>query len=164
MLLCIAVGVMAQTEQGKIRIGGSSSLDFINLKHDGADGSTNMFDLNLNGGYFIMDNLSIDVGLGFSMEKYSEANDASTTFTGEIGARYYLPVNVFAGAGFDFMSYKEGESVSGTGVKLKVGYSWFVNDNIAIEPIIGYRIGLTDKDKYTKYNQISAQVGISLFF
>ena len=72
--------------------------------------------------------------------------------------------NIFTGAAFDIVSYNYGESEMGTGVKLKVDYSLFVKDNIAIEPTIGYRLGLTDKEKGTKDNCIIAQVGISIFF
>ena len=164
VLLCTTVGVAAQTEAGKIRIGGSSNLSFLNTKHDGFDDKLNELDFEVSGGYFIIDNLSLDLGLLFGYEKDGD-DDAGTAFQGEIGARYYLPVKMFVGASFDFLSLKEGDySASGTGVNLKAGYSWFVKDNIAIEPAVGYRIGLSNKDDYTKFNQLSIRLGLSVFF
>ena len=164
VLLCTTVGVTAQTEAGSVRIGGSSNLSFLNNKVDGFDDKFNRLDIDVNGGYFIIDNLSVDLGLGFGYGKSGD-NDAATTFEGEIGVRYYLPVNVFAGASFDFLTNKQGDySTSGSGVNLKVGYSWFVRENIALEPIVGYRIGLTKKENFTKYNELFIRLGISVFF
>ena len=164
VLLCTTVGVAAQTEAGKIRVGGSSNLSFLNTKHDGFDDKMNELDFEVSGGYFIIDNLSLDLGLHFGYEKDGD-DDASSAFIGELGARYYLPTKIFVGASFDFLSLKQGDSsASGTGVNLKAGYSWFVKDNIALEPVVGYRIGLSKKDDYTKYNELSIRLGLSVFF
>ena len=164
VMLCTTVGVAAQTEAGKVRVGGSTNISFLNTKHDGFDDKLNEFDLEVSGGYFIIDNLSLDLGLHFGYEKEGDY-DASTAILGEIGARYYLPAKVFLGASFDFLSLKEGDdSASGTGVNLKAGYSWFIKDNIALEPAVGYRIGLSNKDDYTKYNELSIKLGFSVFF
>ena len=161
-----AVSAFAQFEQGAIRVGGSSNLGFTSMKPKGATSSMNSFELGVNAGYFFMDNLSADVDLLFDYSKYGyEGSVAETTVGIGAGVRYYLPINVFAGAGVDMVVNKYGsESASGLGANLKVGYAAFVTDNIAIEPVIGYRLGLTDEKKGTQVSGLSAAIGISLFF
>ena len=166
LAVCLfSANAFSQVEQGQIRIGGSSNLDFTNLKSKGADYSTNDFSLNVDGGYFFMDNLSADVELLFSLTKDSDEDESETSFGVGLGVRYYLPVNVFVGAGFDLISYKVwGESVTGTGVKIKAGYAAFLSDNIALEPSISYRLGLSDEEKGTQFNGLSVNIGLSVFF
>ena len=161
-----AVSAFAQFEQGSIRVGGSSSLDFSNMKAKGSTSSQNSFDANVNAGYFFMDNLAADVDLLFDYSKFSyEGSSAEMTFGVGFGARYYLPINVFAGAGVDLLATKyDDETVSGIGVNVKVGYAAFLTDNIAIEPVIGYRLGLTDEKKGTQVSGLSVGVGISIYF
>lgn len=161
-----SVSAFAQTEKGAIRLGGNTNLGFSSLKSDGADKSNSYFNLGVDAGYFVIDNLSIDVGFGFEYAKAGGADDADTGFDVNLGARYYLPMKVFFGAAFDFQSakYGGGDSVSGTGLTLGAGYAWFLSDKVAFEPMIGYRLGLTDKDKGTKYNAFGLQMGVSVFF
>ena len=160
-----AVSAFAQFEQGTVRIGGASNLGFSNEKFKGADWSTNTLSLEVGGSYFFINNLAADVELGFDYTKDSDEDDAASILGLGLGVRYYLPVNVFVGAGFDIASFKWGsESVSGTGLTLKAGYAAFLSDNIALEPSIGYRIGLSDEDKGTQLNGLYVKVGFSIFF
>ena len=158
--LC-AIGAMAQTEKGKFRLGGDINLGFLNTDYS-SDYKTNGFNIYANGGYFIMDNLSLDLGLGYNWAKI-DGFDGSSSLRGEIGARYYLPINVFLGASFDAATYNNGDNL-GTGVNLKAGYAWFIRDNIALEPAIGYRLGLSNKNDGTKYNEFGAKLGLSVYF
>ena len=158
------VSAFAQTEQGKIRIGGDSGFNFLNSKINGDDDSMNNFDIGLGGSYFFIDNFAADVELMFDYSKYGDF-DAESTFGIGIGVRYYLPPKIFVGASFDVLNMKVGdESASGTGVTLKAGYAAFLSDKIAIEPSVGYRIGLSDKDKGTQINNLFISVGFSFYF
>lgn len=162
----LAVGAFAQTEKGKFRVGGNADLSFLNTKYDGADKSDNDFNFGANAGYFVIDNLAVEAGVGFGYSKDGAKDVSSTAYTLNIGARYYLPVKVFVGANFEFLGAKVGDadSATGTGLNLLAGYAIFLNDKVAIEPALGYRLGLGNKDKGTKFNQFGAQVGFSLFF
>jgi len=156
-----AASAFAQYEQGSVRVGGASNLGFSSMKYNGASSSMNTFDLQVNAGYFLMDNLSADADL---LLNFDDTFDMTTVTIG-VGARYYLPINVFAGAGADMLLYKyDGGSATGFGVNLKIGYAAFLTDNIAIEPVISYRLGLTDENKGTKISGLSAGIGISLYF
>ena len=159
-----SVSVFAQTEKGAIRLGGSTNLSFISSKLDGASKSNSNFNLGANAGYFVMDNLSVDVGFEFDYDKPGGASDAFTQFVVDLGVRYYLPSKIFFAASFDLLSMKVVDSVTGTGVSLGAGYAWFLSDKVAFEPMLGYRLGLSDKDKGTKVNAFGAQMGISVFF
>ena len=162
-----AVNAFAQFEQGAIRIGGASSLGFSNTKYKGVSGSLNYAELGIDGGYFFMDNLSANLTLSGGFEKDSDDSDATSMFGAELGVRYYLPMKVFAGAGFEYSTYKYGGySSPACAAHVRVGYAAFLTDNIAVEPVIGYRIGLglTDDMKANQFNRLSFQIGFSLFF
>ena len=164
-----AVSVMAQNEfvfeKGMIRVGGASNLNFTNLKYDGSDYSTNTLMLGFDAGYFMTNNVSLDVDLNVQYTKDSDDDEAMTAYTVGAGLRYWFPSKFYIGGGLDMitMSYW-GESASGAGLKLKVGLVHFLGDKIALEPAIGYRMGLTDEDKGTKQSGLFAQLGISVFF
>lgn len=173
ILLVLAVSLFAfnafaQTEKGAFRVGGAADLSFINSKFDGDDDSTNNINLGVDAGYFVIDNLSINLGLGFGYTKIGDSN--ATAFGVNVGARYYLPVKVFFDAAFDLTYSKakindvSGDGLTGTGVTLMAGYAWFLNERIAIEPAIGYRLGLSNKDDGTKQNNFGVQIGFGLYF
>ena len=71
----------------------------LDAKHADFDDHISEIEINANGGYFIIDNLSLDLGLQFGYEKEGDY-DADKVFLGEIGARYYLPANLFFGSSF----------------------------------------------------------------
>jgi hypothetical protein len=161
-----AVGAMAQTEKGKFRLGGDLDLSFLNTKLDveGAE-ATNSFNLGVDAGYFVIDNLSVNAGLGFGYAKDGGDDDASTEYAFALGARYYLQSKIFFGGDFDLFTLKYGDnSATGTGFTPQIGYAWFVKDNVAIEPAIGYRLGLTNKDDFTKFNGFGINIGLSVHF
>lgn len=164
LFVCTA-GAMAQTEKGKFRLGGDVDLSGTTVKFDGYDDESYRFNLNANAGYFVINNLAIEAGVGFNYEKEEDADDGESALVFEVGARYYLPFKLFFGASFDIMALDYyGNSSSGTGVNMKVGYAWFIKDNIAFEPAIGYRQGLSSKDEGTKYDKLSVQFGLSVYF
>lgn len=163
-LFVCTTGAMAQTEKGRFRVGGDVDLSFLNSDFDKNDYKVSEFNLDLNGGYFLINDLSLDVGLFYNREKVDGYKDADSQLGAEIGARYYLPFKLVFGASFDVIVYDSGESVTGTGFNLKAGYAWFVKDNIAIEPGVQYRIGLSDEDDGTKCNNFGVKVGLSFYF
>lgn len=162
----IATGAFAQTEAGKIYVGASSDLGFYYDKADGADDGASTFGLDVNGGYFVIDNLSVNAQLGFGYSKFGDA-DAQTEFTFGVGARYYLPMKIFFGAMFDYTSTNPGgdaDAQADPGLTLGAGYALFLNDNIAIEPFVGYRLGFGDKDKGLKHNEFGIKIGFGIYF
>ena len=147
-LLCMMhVSAMAQIEKGAIFIGASSNFGYNNLSPDSSSGFTVM-NLDLKGGYFIINNLAVGLNVGYvKIDEYSEMS-----FGGF--ARYYIAGKFFAGAGFTSISPEEGDST--TEIPVEIGYAAFITDNIAIEPGLSYVIG----DGYEKFGP---NVGFSLY-
>jgi len=168
--LC-TVSAFAQTEKGNFRVGGASDLSFLNATTNGAGESQKIFKLSLDGGYFLIDNLALNAALSYGYNNYGYTK-ISTIGVG-LGLRYYLPVKIFFGAGFDLINtntkitmtgFDESNSATGTGLNLEAGYAWFLSKRVAIEPSVGYRFGLSDKDQGSKMDVFSAQIGISVYF
>jgi hypothetical protein len=152
-------------------------------------------------GYFVSDNFAVGLSLIFqsdgSNEDYvsdinsfgqDDVKQTTTTFVIEPGVRYYMEM----GEGFLFgqLSYGMGSQtykvelseqddpddqimkVSGLGIG--VGYSILVNDNISIEPVLGYSMltqtevdqGVSSSgsvaDLVTKSNTISFEIGLTM--
>jgi len=146
----VAFAASAQISQGTILLGGSSNLGFTSNNEDAGDDS--QFDLSVQGGYFVIENLAIGATIGYS--KWSEADDATIT----IGpmARYYFNGKIFAGAGFAVQ--KTGD-FSGSVIPLQVGYAAFLNDAVAIEPSLNYSVYGGDYEG----SSFGLNVGISVY-
>lgn len=154
-------------------VGGSVGLETSNVKLRG-NGVTRdqykstYFYLEPQVGFFVIDNLAIGGGLGVGVggTKYSDqqggGKSTGTQITVEPFARYYLPQNIFFQGKFlvGTMTSKwkdDGEtdktSYSMTGFSVSAGYAIMLNDNVAIEPQLGY--GLTsEKNKDTDVKEL----------
>lgn len=151
--------VNAQTEKGSLLIEtnianqmvGSTSFSF-----NSADGET-VYGVALDGGYFIMDDLAIKVGLGYASSSLLDTN----TFSYRLGAKYYLMGNIPLTLDYTGASIKDSvENPSWVG--LGAGYAIFLTENISLEP--GLRYNLTMNDDYTKENIFQFNVGFALHF
>jgi len=107
-------------------------------------------------GYFVMENLAVKAGLGYS-DSGEDGSDG--TFNWKVGGKYYIdgqfPVQVD-------LNGATGNDFSPMFLGLQGGYAWFVADNIAIEP--GVRYGLDLNDDADGFDQFSVNIGFSLFF
>ena len=144
VLLFCSTGVFAQIEKGIWRIGGETSLDFLR-ETVGGEVLQSRANGNVGASYFIFTNLSLNMGIGFNYETEGESQENSS-YTLSIGTRYYLPIKVFLEANLEENNVKEYHKAKESGIKANfaVGYSWFLNDKIALEPAIRYRIGFGD--------------------
>jgi len=152
-------------------------------------------------GYFVADNFAVALGLiyqsdGTNNDYHSDLNsmgnddvkETTTTFVIEPGVRYYMEM----GEGFLFgqLSYGMGSStyklelseqddpddeiMKASGLGIGVGYSILVNDNISIEPVLGYSMltrtqvdgGFSStgsvEDLVEKSNTISFEIGLTM--
>ncbi|HIC32369.1 MAG: hypothetical protein JXK08_04220 [Flavobacteriaceae bacterium] len=125
------------------------------------DGNT-AYNLGLDGGYFIMDDLAIKAGLGYG--DMSSEDDANGTFSYRIGAKYYIksmiPVTLdLTGASGDEVEFA-GETPMWLGVG--AGYAWFIGNNVSIEPGLRYNHSLNED--YTDKGIFQFNVGFALYF
>ena len=139
-------------EKGKINIGACSDFQFTSVKpaFDGAE-STSYMDLDLSGGYFVIDNLLVKAELGFS-----KAGEGDAVFGFGAGARYYIMDMIFAEA----MYRMPAEDFSSIG--LGVGYVKMLNDHVSIEPMIVYDMDRFDGEAFA--NSFGFKLGLGIYF
>ncbi len=162
-ILLAFVVTNAQTEKGKFVVGGTSAFSFSSTNFDGADNNYNTFNIGLNGGYFIMDNVQIGAAFGYQSEKFEEEEfdidiDTNSTIFA-IGARYYYQ-NFFGGLAFQSQKYKDEDALNA--FNIEAGYAIFVNDFISINPSVVYSLGTGDMNKNN--NTFKGQIGFAIYF
>jgi len=151
--LMMTVAANAQFEQGKLFVG--ASLTGLNLSYSG------LSDLNLGVqgqmGYMVMDNLLIHGSAGYSHS--GNDNVADQVFVGA-GARYYILQNgIFLGMGAKLIHANHNYNDVMPGVE--VGYAFFLNHHVTIEPSIYYDQSFK---KHSDYSTIGLKVGFGLYF
>jgi hypothetical protein len=97
------------------------------------DGITT-YNIGLEGGYFIKDNLAIKVGLGYGDDGVSTLTDPIAY---KLGLKYYfkskIPVEIsYNGVGFG------DKDANPTYIGLQAGYAFFLGKNVSVEPGIRY--------------------------
>ncbi|HMJ68351.1 MAG TPA: outer membrane beta-barrel protein [Cyclobacteriaceae bacterium] len=183
----ICSGAFAQFNQGRYLVGGSLGFSATTTKAK-SDNATNTLshhtDLFVSPdiGYFVIDNLAVGAGLGLSVgSTKGDGNDnsktTSTTFTLSPFVRYYLDPGVFFQGQVGFGSESEKRKATGSNTtvttkygvfnwSLAAGYAYFLNDFVAIEPMVGFRSNsLKDSDADVKYlnGGIFINVGFQIY-
>ena len=115
------------------------------------DGNT-AWSIGLEGGYFIMDDLALKVGLGYSDDSVDNA------FNYKLGAKFYIASQFPVGIDFTGTS-SDGYDASWVG--LQAGYAWFVSDTVSIEPALRYNVTL---DENKADSAFQALIGFALHF
>jgi hypothetical protein len=167
--LCAVASAYGQYEKGNFLVGGSIGMEFTTskIKFDGnstTDYKDTDFSVDPMAAIFVINNLAVGGALGFSSSTYKEDDDykyVSTEITIEPMARYYLPQNIFFQARGILGSSTDKEDDAGTidkdkygvtGFSLGVGYAYFLGENVAVEPLVGYESkGYKHKDTDVKY-------------
>ncbi|CAN5310333.1 hypothetical protein BH09BAC3_BH09BAC3_10880 [soil metagenome] len=156
MLLCasfIVLAASAQIEKGTILAGASSNLGFNSYNPSGSNStSTTVFNLDVKGGYFFIDNLAGGIKLGFN--RVSTGGTSYGTTTVGVFGRYYVQGKFFLGAGINSVSPSSGSS--SIEVPLEAGYAAFINKNIAVEPALNFT-------KYDGGSVFGLNVGFTLY-
>jgi hypothetical protein len=153
----------SQTSKGNILIEantGNAMLGTTGFYFTSVDGESS-YNLGLDGGYFIMDNLALKAGLGYGGDSFSD----TSSFSYRIGAKYYalgmIPVSLdLTGASGDGAENIAGETPMWLGVG--AGYAWFLSDNIAIEPGLRYNHSLNED--FSDEGVFQLNIGFTLFF
>jgi hypothetical protein len=159
--LAVAValsGAFAQLVQGTKIVGGDFGLEFSTSKskynnQTVTTGNSTSFTLEPKFGYFVIDNLAVGGELSISSytSKYEDYDGKSTGTSIAIGpfVRYYFPPKIFVEAKYavgtakykdDFFGDMEESKYALSAFSLGAGYAAFINENIAIEPMLGYQL------------------------
>ncbi len=171
--LCLSQVTSAQAvNQGAWMLGGTAGFQSDNPKPD--DGETNTtIDLSPNIGYFIGDNLGLGVALRFRSQSAEDGIQDNSTTEFAIGPfiRYYFADAIFAQLGANLGLSDDDSTIEFdegfTELELGVGYSFFVDNSVAIEPKLFYRInnvkGSDSLEDLGDFSTIGLSIGIQAF-
>lgn len=110
--------------------------------------------LNVKGGYLFEDDWMITANMGYDWQKI-----ANKTFTAGAGMRYYIEQNgIYLGAGLNYVHTSGFDDLMPT---VQVGYAYFLNRVITIEPELYYNQSLKD---HSDYSGIGFRIGIGIYF
>lgn len=117
------------------------------------DGGNTAWSVGLEGGYFVVKDLAIKAGLG-----YSDDGGGYNPFSYKIGVKYYI-VSQFP-VGVDFTGTSS-DGTSANWIGIQGGYALFIGENVSIEPAIRYNATL---DNNKADNAFQGLIGFVLHF
>ena len=151
----------SQTSKGKWLIEantGNAMLGNTGFYLSTSDGVTS-YNIGLDGGYFIMDDLALKAGLGYGGVS-TDVGDTST-FSYRLGGKYYInsmiPVTLDL-TGASIKDVQENPMWLGIGA----GYAWFVGNSVSIDPGLRYNHSLNED--FTDEGVFQFNVGFALYF
>ena len=142
LMLIATLGIAsanAQFEKGVKRIKAQTSAFDLNFSKDDFN-----LNLGLEGSYFIVNNLAVHANVGFDW--HDTKNKAADKWESwhkvgfGIGADYYFYKMFYGGIGFDFSKTKNIDFESA--IKLKIGATYYISQNVYVNPDIYFNSGL----------------------
>lgn len=132
LFIFVSGGLSAQTvNQGAWMIGGG--VGYVSQSNSEIDLDISTFYFTPRVAYYVIDNLGVGLGVDFVSFTIDGESESSTSLTPY--ARYYVFDAIFAQASYE-LPFEE--DVDGT-FAVGAGYSWFLNNSVAIEPTVVYR-------------------------
>ena len=150
-----STNLQAQTvNQGAWMAGGS--LGFSTWKYKDDDNSYTWFKFGPNVGYYVIDDLAVGLDLDFVSLSYN--GNSNSTFYLSPFVRYYIADPFFAQVSLGLELEEGGGSLFSVGV----GYSWFLNNAVAIEPMLFLDLYGNDGDA-NDYTEFGLLVNLQIF-
>jgi len=159
-------------EKGNIDFSGSMSFTSSNGDlYDVNDEGRSSFYFGPSAGYFVMDNLSVGLGLGFNTSSQGDASSSGLSFGPRVN--YYLnqmgPGYPFAQLGITMASSTSNSGMAGaqdnkysyTYIGMGVGYIYFLNDKIGAIGTINYDM---NSEKMKEPVELDSESGTQLSF
>lgn len=151
--LTMALTASAQFEEGKFYT--NASLDGLGMGYNGASGFK--FGVSAQAGYCIVDNWMVLAKAGFSTQ--TEESSANTVLSLGVGARYYIIQNgLYLGLN---AQYKHAHHYNDFVPEVEIGYAFFLNKHVTIEPALYYDQSFKD---HGDYSTVGARVGLGFYF
>ena len=151
LLVMTATSAFAQFEQGKKYVG--ASLTGLDLSY--SDSQKFHFGLDAKAGYFVMrDIMAIaEIGTNFSNKEWQELTLAAK-------GRYYIEQNgIMLGLGAKYTHMFD--SYNDFAFTPEVGYCYFLNRYITVEPTLYYDMSVTD---FSNHSKAGFKLGIGIYF
>lgn len=153
LLFCLAVSIVAnaQFEQGKYYVGASASGFDLSFN----DQQKFRLDLQANGGYLFKQDWMVVGQVGLETRKHE--NDR---FGVGVGLRYYLEQNgLFFTLGAKYV--RESKNYNDFMPTIDMGYAFFLNRTVTLEPQVYYNISTKDLGDYSRFG---VRIGLSVYF
>ena len=150
LLLVAALNANAKFEKGKKY----ANLSFPGLGMSYSSNERFRFGLQAEGGYFISDCLLLKGNLGYDHTRYADEVAIGA------GARYYFDqCGVFAGVGAEYAHFtpKNNDLL----IPVEIGYSFFLNRFITLEPSVYYKMSLHD---FSDNSAVGFRFGLGFYF
>lgn len=154
VLLVFTVAAQAQFEEGKWLIAPSTT--GLGLSYSGNEKTKVAFQMEV--GSFLADNVALLVNAG--VDYTDNATDLTTVGA---GGRYYLASNgLYFGANLKYYHYNYvgGKRDNDASLGAEIGYAFFLNGKVTVEPAVYYNQSLTDHD----YNKVGLKLGFGIYF
>ncbi len=150
MLMLASIGAKAQFEAGTKYLGISAT----GLGISYSSNEKFRIGLDATAGMFIADKVLVRANIGYNHTDYVD------DFSAGIGARYYFRENgIFLGAGGEFSHLTKNNN--DLMIPIEVGYAFYLNHYIAVEPAVYYKMSLDDfSDKST----VGLKIGFGFYF
>ena len=172
-ILMISLDLVAQNEKpinrGNILMGGSIYGGYSFSKQDDESYNDIHFTLNPSVGYFIIDGLAIGIILSINYSKSFGEVEYSYSYIGlETFIKYYFRNGLFinGNTGITF-NFREITDYRGYQFQLRpgVGYAFFVNSKISIEPSVNYQFIFFHNDftADARGNELYFSIGFKMF-
>lgn len=153
LLLFLLIGTLtshAQFAEGTKYLGASTS----GLGMSYSSSEKFRFGIDAAAGYFAADCLMLRAYVGYDHTK--EIDDVNIG----VGARYYFDqCGVFMGAGAEYQHFTP--SSNDVLIPVEVGYAFFVNHFITIEPSVYYKMSLHD---FSNNSSVGLKIGLGFYF
>lgn len=147
--MLVSLASHAQFEQGKTYVG--ASLSGFDLSYSGL--TKGRLDVQGKVGYLFSDNLMATAQLS-----YQKQEDVPYTIATGVGGRYYIVQNgLYFGASALFKHHKGYDDFLPS---VQVGYSFFINRTVTIEPELYYEQSFKN---HSDYSQVGLRIGIGVY-
>ncbi|MCF7792855.1 MAG: porin family protein [Candidatus Cloacimonetes bacterium] len=168
LLFCLVFAVSAFAfEQGTKTVGGWIGFESYKMNSD-AD-PVNAIEIMPWGGYFVIDNVCVDVLLSYVNANSDAWDDPMTEFAFGLGGRYFYD-KIYGGAGFMMESTDNGANkFSANYLAFYAGYLYPIAGNIYLDAGVLYEMGLGKyggdwDDVDNEESGFDVGVGIDIFF
>lgn len=150
LLAVMTVGANAQFKKGTPYL--AASLSGLNLSYSGNEDIT--FGANILGGYFIEDAWMLYGKFGYDHTKNTD------NFAIGVGFRYYFLQNgIYLGGGLQYEHVVD--NVNNVQLCPEVGYAFYLNRYVTIEPALYYNMSLND---FTDGSKVGLKLGVGIYF
>ena len=150
LLMMAAIGAKAQFEKGTTYVAASTTS--LGLSYSSSEKLN--FGLDFTGGYFVQIAWMLYGKLGYDHTRYTDH------FQMGVGGRYYFTQNgIYMGLGLQYEHATK--SVNNLQLCPEVGYAFFVNRFITIEPAVYYHMSLND---FSDGSKVGLKLGLGFYF